>query len=223
MHADFRALDAVVISHLHLDHLLDLLALRYALAYNPVPPRRPLPIWLPPGGLAYFGRLAAAIAGAGDDRVFFSVFELRQYDPAEHLDIGGLTLRFHPTVHYVPCWAARVSNGVDGDLFYTADTGPSADLVPFAAGSVVVVAEGTAGTESDEPVASRGHLRPSEAGALARRIGATRLILSHIWIESDPFAAVELAEKAFGRPVDLAVPGLRVRWGPTIERHGTRC
>ena len=213
-HVDFRVLDAIVLSHLHLDHSLDLLALRYALAYNPVAQPRRLPLWLPPGGVAYFERLAVALTTAADASEFFaSVFELREYDPAAVLDVGELELRFHPTVHYVPCWAIRVSNGVDGDLFYTADTGPSADLAPFARNSYVVVAEGTERGEPAEPFALRGHLTPAEAGALAREIGAGRLVLSHMWAERNAFTAVQEARAAFGGPVSLATPGLRVRWG----------
>ena len=35
-HVDYRLLDGVVLSHGHLDHFLDILTVRYALAYNPV-------------------------------------------------------------------------------------------------------------------------------------------------------------------------------------------
>ena len=57
-HTDFRTLDAVIVSHMHVDHVLDLLALRHALAYNPLPA---------PGsgaGLAAAGRIRAP--GPGD-------------------------------------------------------------------------------------------------------------------------------------------------------------
>lgn len=47
-HTDFRRLDGIVISHLHMDHVLDLFAMRFALAYNPERPPRPIPLWLPP-------------------------------------------------------------------------------------------------------------------------------------------------------------------------------
>src|SRR5215216_3648310 len=62
-HVDYRLLDGVVLSHWHLDHFLDILALRYALEYNPVPANRRLPLWLPPGGLELLHRLAQAVAG----------------------------------------------------------------------------------------------------------------------------------------------------------------
>ena len=49
-HTNFRTLDAVIVSHMHVDHVLDLLTLRHALAYNPLPASAPVPVWLPPDG-----------------------------------------------------------------------------------------------------------------------------------------------------------------------------
>ena len=211
-HVDFRRIDAVMLSHLHLDHFLDVLALRYALAYNPVAPPRPLPLWLPPGGLAFLNRLAAALSDTPDHGAYFSVFDLHEYDPHTVLTIGELQFRFQPTVHYVPCWAMRVSNGADGDLFYTADTGPAAKLALFAKGAHVMIAEGTDSGGSQEPIEARGHLTPTEAGALAKEAAVRILVLSHLWAEDDPFSALHEASAAFGGPTELAMPGLQVNW-----------
>lgn len=211
-HVDFRTIDAVVLSHLHLDHTLDVLALRYALAYNPVSPRRRLPLWLPPGGLDFLDRLALALSDPTESNRYFSVFDAREFDPEVALYIGELHLRFQPTVHYIPCWATRFSNGGGRDLVYTADTGPTSDLVPFSQGSSVMIAEGSEWGMSQEPVTSRGHLTPSEAGTLARNAEVNVLILSHLWAENDPLTAVHEAETAFGGKVILATPGFRLSW-----------
>lgn len=211
-HADFRKLDAVVLSHLHLDHCLDLLALRFALAYNPIPPPRQIPLWLPPDGLTFLDRLAQVLAETGKAADYFSVFTTREYDPEVPLTLGNLTIRFTPTVHYVPCWAMRISDGGDGDLLYTADTGPASDLVSFAAGSRVVVSEGTASGQPEEPSPERGHLTPREAGALARECGAQTLVLTHLWAENNQFASLVEAGAAFAGQILLATPGLQVSW-----------
>ena len=201
----------VVLTHGHLDHFLDVLTLRYALAYNPVAADRRLPLGLPPGGIALLDRLAQAVLGHADTDEFLSVFDANQYDPDASLTIAELDFHFHPTVHYVPCWAVRISNGVDGDLFYTADTGPAANLAAVATGLHLIV-EGTDRGISHEPYESRGHMTPAEAGALARDAGANILVLSHLWVEDDPFRAVKEASQIFGGPVELATPGLRLRW-----------
>lgn len=209
-HVDFRTLDAVIISHLHLDHMLDIFTLRYALAYNPIPAPTPIPVWAPPGGRQFLFDAARVFAGEEGAASFYDVFVIREYDPTATLPIGPLTLRFRPTVHFIPCWAIRVSTEHDGDLFFTADTGPSADLLPLASGANLVISEGTATPDDETPIASRGHLTPAEAGRLARDAGAQLLLLTHLWAENDLFRAVQEAEAAFGGPVVLATRGTRL-------------
>jgi len=212
-HADFRALDAVVVSHLHLDHTLDLGALRFALSYNPVKPRRPTPLWLPPGGRSFLDRFAATFAEPGKDAEFFaSVFAIDEYDPGRTLRIGDTELTFAPTVHYVPCWAIRVSDGAEGDLVYTADTGPAADLRGFVDGAAVVVAEGNWLEPSPEPFEERGHLTAAEAAELAGRAGAGTLVLTHLWEERGFEAYRAQAAATFPGRLELARPGLWIAW-----------
>ena len=131
---DFRQLDAVVISHLHVDHMLDLLALRYLLMYNPIKPKKRIPLWMPPGGREMLKIIAIALELHQDEGHFFeAAYDVSDYDPDGKLEIGDMSIRFTPTEHYIPCWAARVSvNDPSEDLVYTADTGPTSDLAPFA-------------------------------------------------------------------------------------------
>jgi ribonuclease BN (tRNA processing enzyme) len=210
LHLDYRKLDAVVLSHLHLDHMLDVFAMRYALAYNPIAALAPMPLWVPPGGRQFLDDAARVFAGEAGADSFYDDFVIREYDPDETIQIGSLALSFRRTVHYVPCWAIRVSTGREGDLFYSADTGPSADLLPLASGASAVIAEGTSRPDTAEPFTTRGHLTPEEAGVLARDAGAQVLMLTHLWAENDPFEALREAEAAFGGPVILATHGTRL-------------
>jgi len=213
LHTDFRTLDGIVVSHLHLDHILDLLALRYALAYNPRPAERRLPLWLPPAGVSFFERLADVLADRGEAEHYFDVYEMVEYDPSSEVGVGWLTIRFAPTVHYVPCWAMRVATTEgSGDLAYTADTGPAANLAAFVHGAAVMVAEAGAVETGQEALASRGHLTAVEATELANDAGADRLILTHFWHEEDPAGALRRASGLFKGEVLAARPGLVVEW-----------
>jgi len=212
-HTDFRVLDAVVVSHLHVDHMLDIVAMRFSLAYNPVKLERMVPLWLPPGGLDLLYRLGQAFDFEGDAATFFSVvFDVHEYAPEAELEIGTLMLTFAPTVHWVPCWAIRVhpANG-SGDLFYSADTGPAADLDGLASGAQVVIAEAT--TPIDEKAEGfRGHLAIDEAATLAARAGAGTFVATHMFEENNPAASVELARQYFPGEIVLAPPGATVSW-----------
>lgn len=214
-HADYRRLGAVVVSHLHLDHVLDLLALRFALAYNPVPAPSPLPLWLPPGGIEFLAGVAAAFAEPAAAENFFSeLFAIAEYDPSQPLALGGgTTVTFSRTTHPVPCWAMRLTTGrADDDLVYTADTGPNPNLVPFAAGAHVAIIEATDRTAPGDPDAARVHLTPEEAGNLAREAGVRTLVVTHLWEEHGLTWAGERARSAFGGRTEVARPGLTLEW-----------
>lgn len=215
-HADFRALDAVILSHLHVDHMLDIVALRFSLAYNPVKPDRRTPLWIPPGGLEFFNQLGELFSSNFEPDGFFSnVFEINEYDPDGSLQVGDLVVTLAPTVHFVPCWAIRVHPmGDDGDLVYTADTGPAADLRNFAHGARVVIAEASTPTAERDimPFVSRGHLTAVEAAELAREAGAEILILTHMFEEYDPLAALAEAAEVFPGEIVHAQPGTIVSW-----------
>ena len=213
-HADFRTLDALVLTHLHIDHMLDIFALRFALSYNPIKPARKLPLWLPPGGLEFFDRVAVVFSINEDPAAYFgNVFNLGEYDPEGHLEIGSLTMSFHPTIHYIPCWAVRVrpAQGM-GDLVYTADYGPASGIEGFARNAAVLLSEATSPEPTMEDRSISGHVTVTEAATFANATGAKRLILTHMYEENDPTEFRDRAATIFPRDVEVATPGLVVQW-----------
>jgi len=127
------------------------------------------------------------------------------------LPIGEFEMTFAPTVHWVPCWAIRVHPASGGDLFYSADTGPTADLAGLADGATVVMTEST--TPIDQKADGfRGHIAIDEAVNLAKRAGAATLVVTHMFEENDPEATVEMARSLFDGEVIHARPGTVVTW-----------
>lgn len=206
-HVDLAAVDAVVISHMHVDQVLDVIALRHGLAFKPEPPPEPLPIWLPLGGEAILRAVLAPLEAWQPAGRFDRAVALREYDPAGTLTVGPLALTFHPTVHDVPCWAIRVE-GRAGAVVYGADGGPASDLAGFALGVDLLVAEATLLEGDDDP--ERGSLTAVEAGELAARAGARRLLLTHVWQEHGLDAQRASALTSYDGPVMVARPGLVV-------------
>lgn len=213
-HIDYRAINGIVISHLHADHILDLVAMRFTLSYNPVAAPAPIPLHLPPGGLATLERIAKGFDTPESGLDWFgAVFDIHEFTPESDVRIDNLMCTFHPTVHFVPCWAIRVHPTDDsGDLLYTADTGPAADLTSFGAGSAIVVAESAHRSDTSTPVAERGHLSPEEAAQFAVDMGANTLVLTHMWEEHDPASVTKAAGAIFPGTVLRAIPGLEIQW-----------
>jgi ribonuclease BN (tRNA processing enzyme) len=211
---DYADVDAVVISHLHADHILDLIpyasALIYAPRHQPVPvdgwpgtehPPRPRLI-APPDGRATFQRLCAA-AGMREQHIE-NAFRLEEYDPSETVQVGDLQLRFQPVPHFLPTHAVSIGNG-DGRITYSADSSPSDELCTFARDTDLLLIEAT--LPRPEREGPRGHLTPGEAGEHARRAGARRVVLTHISDELDADWARQEGERGFGGPVEVAHEG----------------
>lgn len=215
---DPRALSAVVISHLHSDHTLDLVALRYALQYTPPGPGAAIPLYLPLQGREFLGHLGAAFASGNERPEDFWDRTLSLLDYAPHLatgtplQLGGLALTFAPMQHYIPVWAIRIEELATGrTLTFSADTGPRAPLADFARGSDVLLCEATLLEQlpGSDP-AGWGHLTGREAGQIAVAAGVSRLVLTHMWRELGFEQYRHDAAMSFSGPIELARAGLKV-------------
>ena len=197
-------LSAIVISHFHPDHFIDLVPLRYGLRYGPERAGSPA-VYLPPNGIDYLARVGQGLRGS--DTYFSSTYRLAEYDPARSLEIGDLAIDFRQTTHDVPTFAMTVRAG-DRRVGYTADTRASDDLHEFLAGADLLLCESTY-PDSLPDLPSDNHLTSRQAGALAARTGAGHLVLTHFWpgIERSRFA--DDAAQVFAGPVSLAAPGAR--------------
>ena len=207
-HVDVRDLGAIVISHYHLDHVLDLGALRYLLAYGPAAPSRKIDLLIPPGSLALFALWGCAFGHDTDIGFWDDYFAISEYDPKRGIKLPGLTISLAPTVHPAQGWAMRVTATSGEVLGYTADTGPAAELAGHFRDLDLLIAEATDGTDegSDDPL--RGHLTALEAGQLAMEAGAKQLLLTHMWQENGFNQAIGRAAEAFSGSIMAAKPGL---------------
>ena len=205
-------LDAVVISHMHTDHFLDLVTLRYAYPWMEVAPRR-LRVILPPGSRE---QLRDVARGAGFPEFFDRSFEVQEHDGERPIEIagnpGGLRLDPVETKHFIPTWGFRISARGDGEdrerlLAYSADSAPCPSLHDLADGAALFLCEaGLRTLEEDSPVpGGRGHLLPSEAGEAAAAADVQRLLLTHLPIGDDDGAwARAEAARTFDGDVEVA-------------------
>jgi ribonuclease BN (tRNA processing enzyme) len=207
--------DAVVLSHLHADHFLDLVPFAYALTY--APRQQPVPVdrWpgtdcpacpvlhAPPGARQLFRRVVGAW---GNEDLIENAFTLREYDPSEQIEVGPIRISFQAVPHFTETFAMSISstNG-SGRIVYGADCSPTDALAEFAQGADLMLVEAT--LPRPERTGMRGHLTAEEAGGHARGAAAKRLLLVHISDELDAESARKEAAEAFGGPVEVAEEG----------------
>ncbi len=196
-------LSAILITHFHPDHYLDLIPMRYGLRYGlkPIAPPRLL---LPPGGRDFLAGVGSTLRNAPD--MFNEAFDIAEYDPAAPLTIGDFTVQFQRTTHDIPTWAVAIQG--DGRLVYSADTQESAELEGFARDAGLLLCEATYPHSDDLP--SNNHLSGLQAGMLAQRARVQHLVLTHIWPGVVRSQIQAEARQVFEGPVTLARPGLQL-------------
>jgi len=201
---DPAEVDAVLITHLHADHVLDLFTFSLALTYDHRGDGRRPELWAPPESERAFAALGAIFDA---EHLISSAFVLAEYDPDRKLNLGPFTISFCEVPHYVPAWACDLSSDDGRRLTFGADCGPNDAIVELARDTDLLMLEATEGPGPYLGGAFRGHLTATEAGELARRAGAGRLLLTHYSDELDAALLRAAGEAAFGAPVEVAAEG----------------
>jgi ribonuclease BN (tRNA processing enzyme) len=211
---DYLDVGAVVISHLHADHFLDLVPFAYALTYAPRQqpvavggwpgtdhPARPS-LYAPSGATEVFRHIVGCW---GQNDLIEHAFDIHEYALPGELEIGPFLARFCEVPHYTETAAVELACNGGGRFTYSADCRPNDALVKFATDTDMLLIEAT--LPRPERTGMRGHLTPREAGEHGRRAGARRLVITHISDELDEEWARAEAIESFGGPVDVAAEG----------------
>ncbi len=191
-HVHPTKLDAVVVSHLHPDHFIDLVPLRHYLRYEFEPPRRARVI----GPTALADRLDALHAepGFADQALDCEVLG------TDRREIGSLTLEARLVTHTDESYAMRLAAAEGPGLVYSGDCGLAFDLVPLIRPGDTLLTEVAFGPG---PVPSGVlHLDGPAVGELAAGTRPGRILLTHI-----------LA----GRDLDATIAAIRARWDGPVE------
>jgi ribonuclease BN (tRNA processing enzyme) len=196
-HVALGDVDAVVVSHQHPDHWLELPVVRNAWRYGLG--RTGLPVLATAGVLD----LAATVLDAD----LAPTFDATVIADGSVERVGDLSFRFSRTDHPVETMACRVTDGTR-TFAYSADTGPAwsfAALDPDGEGFDLALCEAT--LDADQ-AGSVQHLTGRQAGAMARAAGVRRLAIAHLLADTESRRELEAAAPdAFDGPVEVASPG----------------
>jgi len=204
---DWPNLDAIWVSHFHLDHVGGLAPFLFSTKWAPQTRERhkPLKIY----GAKGLGRLFDAINSAHDYELLDQPFEIfiTDVEPGGEFDVlPGLSAKTFSTPHTNESLAIRFTDNRGASLVYTSDTGYSAELIPFAKGASVLLME--CSFRRNKPVLT--HLELADAMRLAHECEPQKLVLTHFYPEWDDFDLVAEAKALWPGEIMEATDGLRL-------------
>jgi ribonuclease BN (tRNA processing enzyme) len=200
-YAGLHAVDAILLTHLHCDHILDAVTYVVVRRYAPDGPYPPLPVYAPAGAP---DRLAGAYSQ--DETSVDDVYTFYGLQPGS-FPIGPFTVTVDRVNHPVETYGVRLEHN-GRSLAYSSDTAPCEPLLRLAHGADLFLCEASYLDGVDNPPDL--HLTGREAGEIATKSEVGRLILTHLvsaW--GSEALTYEAAASAFAGPVEIARPGAR--------------
>jgi ribonuclease BN (tRNA processing enzyme) len=173
-------IDYVAVSHFHPDHTADLIHLIFATRRPPVlEKRKPFTI-IGPKGFSRFLKLLKKPYGTWLDLPagLMEIEELHT-DERDRRQFKGFTLFSAPLRHTAQSIGFRIEDSSGKSVVYSGDTGYCEEMVDLAKDADLLILE----SSFPDGQGVEGHLTPSQAGEIAARSGATRLVLTHFYPE----------------------------------------
>lgn len=206
---DLHDIDALVLSHLHPDHCMDVTGLFVVQKYHPsrsAEDTRRLPVYGPQDTAARLVRAnAVTLSESKDPHGMDPEFDFRVMSHREKFTVGPFTITPYRVNHPVEAYGVRVE--ADGTvLAYTGDTDDTPVLDELMTGADLVLSDSAYVQDRDDVVGI--HLSGHRAASAAVRAGGVkRLMLTHIPAWNDPAECVSEAAAVWPGNVELARAG----------------
>jgi ribonuclease BN (tRNA processing enzyme) len=187
---DPAALDAVIISHLHPDHFVDLYGLHYALRFHPTGAKK-VDVYAPAGAREL---MTSLLIGDSADS-FVSHLPVHVAAAGERHELGPFDVELFAAYHPIETLASRIV--VDGRIIaYSADSGFTPDLVTCALDADLFICDST-WVSRDAPFPEGVHMTGTEAGTLAADASVERLMITHVFPQREPEQVAADAETVY--------------------------
>ncbi|WP_087973336.1 MBL fold metallo-hydrolase [Oceanobacillus rekensis] len=188
-------LDAVVLSHYHHDHVADIGVLQYAklIEFYVKGSDKLLPIYGHTKNKEGFKSLTHQYTKGV------------AYQPEKEINVGPFTIQFLETVHPVPCYGMRITDG-ESVIVYTADTSYKEEWKAFAKNADLLITDcnyyaGQDGTNA-------GHMNSEEGAIIAETAGVQTLMLSHLPQFGNLNQLAEEAKQYYNGIIKIAAEGM---------------
>lgn len=199
-----RDIDLLLYTHIHPDHIADLVPILFACRYSELPREKELTCAGGPGFKKYFNKLR---------RVYGSWIEPAAYSLtikellSRPLDWGEIKISSKPMAHLPESVGFRIEWKDGRSIVISGDTDFCEPLVTLASGADLLVLECSFPDEKKV----EGHLTPSLAGRIATESGCRRLLLTHLYPVCDRFDIVSQCRQAYSGEIILGEDLMRIK------------
>lgn len=190
------AIDAVILSHYHTDHIADIGVLQHARLVQTYLQgfTNILPIYGHAQDIENFNKLSHDYTSGVI------------YHPKKELTIGPFTLSFLKTKHSVPCYGMRITDG-EQTVVYTADTAYFDDWITFSQGANLLITDCNFYAHQEENALDAGHMTSIQGAHIAQQAQVDELLLSHLPHFGNHEQLVQEAKEYFTKTIHLAEEG----------------
>ncbi len=201
-------IDAVFLSHFHVDHTSDLPALLFAIKYPNMTRKKEKLILTGGTGLTrFYTDLDRAWENTLELDGFLEIIELPSRS-REPLVFSEFTVEFEKPVHKTESRAFKFIAPDGFTIVYSGDTDFSENLVKLAHNADVLIIE----SALPDHMKVAGHLTPSLAGDIAARANVKHLVLTHFYPECEKADMKKECRKTFSGEISLAEDLLELRF-----------
>lgn len=193
----FDQLDAIVVTHRHVDHCVDLVGMFYALRFHADGPKH-LPLYAAPQVMD----LLTSLLSEDSAFAFRDAFRHTEINAGDQVDIGPFHIEFFHSIHPVPTVSTRITVE-DRVIAYSSDSWGGEELIRAAKDADFFLCEATWQGEMDEWPEGI-HLTAREAGRIATQARVKRLVLTHLLGSIDRETSLEQARETFDGDLALA-------------------
>ena len=178
-HCSPADLDGIILSHMHADHMVDMIGMHVFRRWHPDGPLGPIPVLAPAGAVDR----VRGVGGDGPEEDYSAEFDFIEHDPQTVRTMGPFTVESFLVWHPVPTYAVRITGSScerEGSvtLSYSGDTDYCDGVIEAARGTDLFLCE-AAFREGMDTV--RGiHLTGRRAGQVAKAAKPATLVLTHI-------------------------------------------
>jgi ribonuclease BN (tRNA processing enzyme) len=171
---DWPRVDAICLTHFHLDHWGDVVPWVWALWFGPASEQPRPQLWLPPGGEKLLREIGERL---GTPEMFEMAFTVHEYEEGKEFETAGFRITPRRVLHYdLLAFGFRVSSN-GRTIAYSGDSWPSDQLTELARDADLFLCEATLAEPREGGL--RGHLAEVEAVDAFERSGAKRLVIVH--------------------------------------------